>query len=72
MMLDEDIVVSPSSVYLILKKAGMLQKWNKKRSRKRKGGQPRGPHEYWHIDLSYLNICGTFYYLCSILDSFSQ
>jgi len=26
------------------------------------------PHEHWHIDVSYLNICGTFYYLCYILD----
>ena len=26
----------------------------------------------WHIDISYINICGTFYYLCSILDGFSR
>jgi putative transposase len=25
-------------------------------------------HEHWHIDISYLNIKGTFYYLCSVLD----
>jgi hypothetical protein len=25
-------------------------------------------HQHWHIDVSYLNIGGTFYYLCSILD----
>jgi transposase InsO family protein len=26
----------------------------------------------WHIDVSYINLCGTFYYLCSILDGFSH
>jgi len=26
------------------------------------------PHEHWHIDLSYINLAGTFYYLCAILD----
>ena len=30
------------------------------------------PHEHWHIDISYINICGTFYYLCSILDGCSR
>ena len=29
-------------------------------------------HEHWHIDISYTNICGTFYYLCSLLDGFSR
>src|SRR5207248_3814102 len=26
----------------------------------------------WHIDVSYINIAGTFYYLCSVLDGFSR
>jgi transposase InsO family protein len=30
------------------------------------------PHEHWHVDLAYLNICGTFYYLCSLLDGCSH
>jgi putative transposase len=30
--------------------------------------QPLRTHEHWHIDVSYLNLGGTFYYLCSILD----
>jgi transposase InsO family protein len=29
-------------------------------------------HQHWHIDVAYLNIAGTFYYLCSILDGFSR
>ena len=34
--------------------------------------QPLKPHEHWHVDISYLNICGTFYYLCSVLDGYSR
>ena len=30
------------------------------------------PHEHWHVDVSYLNIAGTFYYLCSLLDGCSR
>jgi putative transposase len=29
-------------------------------------------HQHWHIDVSYINVCGTFYYLCSILDGYSR
>ena len=74
MMIDDDIVaVSPSSVYRVLTKAGLLKRWNGKPSKKGTGFvQPLEPHEHWHIDISYINICGTFYYLCSILDGFSR
>lgn len=30
--------------------------------------QPLRAHEHWHVDISYFNIAGTFYYLCAILD----
>jgi len=74
MMMDDDIVaVSPSSVYRVLKNAGLMQRWNRKASKKGTGfQQPIKPHEHWHIDISYINVCGTFYYLCSILDGFSR
>ena len=74
MMLDRNIVaVSPSSVYRVLKNAGLMRRWDNKPSRKGAGfRQPQRPHEHWHIDISYLNICGTFYYLCSILDGCSR
>lgn len=70
MMLDADVVaVSPATVYRVLKGAGVLDRWNGKPSKKGTGFvQPLRPHEHWHIDISYLNIAGTFYYLCSILD----
>jgi transposase InsO family protein len=74
MMLDDDVVaVSPSSTYRVLNGAGLLKKWNKKASKKGTGfKQPIMPHEHWHIDVSYINICGTFFYLCSILDGCSR
>jgi hypothetical protein len=34
--------------------------------------QPLRPHQHWHIDISFLNICGTFYSLCSIIDGYSR
>ena len=34
--------------------------------------QPLQPHEHWHIDISYLNLAGTFFYLCSVLDGASR
>jgi transposase InsO family protein len=74
MMLDADIVaVSPSSVWRVLSLAGLLSKWKPKPSRKGTGfEQPLQPHEHWHIDVSYINIAGTFYYLCSVLDGYSR
>ena len=74
MMMDEDLVAaSPSSVYRVLQDAGLLMRWNRTETKKGMGfEQPLKPHEHWHTDLSYLNIHGTFYYLCSVLDGFSR
>jgi len=74
MMLDQDIVAcSPSSVYRVLQEAGLLDRHTPKVSSKGKGFvQPLRPHEHWHVDVSYLNIAGTFYYLCSLLDGCSR
>ena len=74
MMLDQNVVaVSPSSVYRVLKNEGLLQRWNRKPSSKGQGFKgPSQPHEHWHIDVSYLNSKGTFYYLCGVLDGYSR
>ena len=74
LMLDANIVaVSASSVYRVLKGADLLARWNRKPSKKGQGfEQPLGPHEHWHIDIAYINICGTFYYLCGVLDGYSR
>lgn len=74
MMLDADIVaVSATSAWRVLSEAGCFERWNRGPTKKGTGfEQPRGPHEHWHIDLSYVNISGTFCYLCSILDGYSR
>lgn len=74
MMIDADIVAaSPSTVHRVLRAAGRLDRWNRRPSKKGTGFvQPLEPHQHWHIDISYLNVAGTFYYLCSILDGCSR
>jgi len=74
MMIDEDIVaVAPSTVYRVLKREGLLGRRDVKPSKKGTGFvQPLRPHQQWHIDVTYVNLSGTFYYLCSVLDGFSR
>ena len=74
MMLDQDIVaVSPASVWRVLKQAGLLSRWKGKSLRKGTGfEQPLAPHQHWHVDVAYINLMGTFYYLCSVLDGCSR
>lgn len=74
MMIDADVVaVSPSSVFRVLRDAGRLRRWSPKASKKGTGfEQPLEPHEHWHIDIAHINIHGTFYYLCAVLDGASR
>lgn len=74
MMLDDDVVaVSPASVYRVLKAAGRLDRRWKVPAKKGTGFvQPLKPHEHWHIDVSYINVQGTFYFLTSVLDGMSR
>jgi transposase InsO family protein len=73
-MIDADVVyASPSSVYRVLKGAGLLSRYKAPESRKGTGYvQPIAPHEQWHTDISYVNVCGTFMYLITVLDGFSR
>lgn len=74
MMLDEDIVaVSPTTTWRVLSNAGLINKRKIKKSSKGNGfKQPKMPHKNRHIDISYINVKGTFYYLFSILDGYSR
>jgi len=74
MMLDQDVAaISPSTTYRVLSAAGRLDKCKRGPSKKGTGFvQPLRPHEHWHIDVAYLNVAGTFYYLCSLLDGASR
>ena len=74
MMLDADVVAAaPSTVYRVLKRAGLIGRSRKKSSKKGTGfHQPSAAHHHWHIDVSYINMAGTFYYLISVLDGYSR
>jgi transposase InsO family protein len=74
MMLDDDVVaVSPSSTYRVLKAAGRLDRRRGTASKKGTGFvQPKGPHKHWHVDISYVNLGGTFYFLFTVLDGYSR
>ena len=64
MMLDDDVVaVSPSSVYRVLKAAGRLDRRRFSPSKKGTGFvQPKRAHAHWHVDVSYINVGGTFFF----------
>ena len=74
MMLDADVVaVAPSTVYRVLSQQQRLKRQHLTPSKKGTGFvQPLTAHAHWHIDISYLNVAGTFYYLCSVLDGYSR
>lgn len=74
MMLDADIVAcSAGSVYRVLHQAGVLNRRSNRKSLKGTGFvQPLAAHDHWHVDVAYLNIRGTFYFIASVLDGFSR
>jgi putative transposase len=74
MMIDANVVfASPSTVWRVLGGAGLLQRFPRHPSKKGQGfEQPLTAHEHWHVDISYINIHGTFYYLCAVIDGASR
>ena len=76
MMLDQGVVaVSPSTVFRVLREAGLSCKWTLPEGKKasRQGfHQPQSPHEQWHTDIAYINLRGTHYFFISVLDGYSR
>lgn len=75
MMLDADVAaVAPSTTYRVLKGAGLIGRASGGKPSSKGTGfvQPLVPHEHWHVDFSYLNIGGVFYFLCAVLDGCSR
>ena len=70
MMVDANrVAASPSSVWRVLKDAGLMEGRSAGPTKKGEGfQQPLNPHEHWHSDISYLNIAGTFYYFFGLID----
>jgi len=73
-MVDADVAaVSPATVYNALRKSGLTKKWAEQEEEKKKGfEQPKAVHEHWHVDFSYIRVCGNFYYFISVLDGYSR
>jgi putative transposase len=74
-MIDENVAyASPLSVYRVLHKAGFLFKFIPAKNKSKGIGyeQPEGPHKEWHIDISYINVVGTFLFLVAIIDGYSR
>jgi hypothetical protein len=60
-VIDEE-EAGPTSLYRVLKEAGRLRRWNQKPRKKGMGFvQPIQAHEHGHVEVSYLNRCGTLY-----------
>lgn len=75
MGLDENVfAVSPTSVYRVLSKAGLLSKWKGKQKSSKGSGyrQPDVPHKEWHTDIKFINFLGTFLFFISIMDGYSR
>ena len=74
MLMDADrVAASPATVYRVLKEAGCFECWNRRETGTGTGFvQPLAAHEHWHADISYVNVCGTFYYLIGVLDGCSR
>jgi transposase InsO family protein len=65
---------SPSSVYRVLSKAGLLNKWKGKTNTSKGMGyrQPLAPHQEWHTDIKFVNFRGAFLFLISVMDGYSR
>ena len=73
MMVDADVVAaSPTSVWRVLKGAGLLRSGCAESKKGTGFVQPLRPHQHWHSDVSHLNIAGTFYYFFGLIDGASR
>lgn len=72
-MIDADIVsTSPSTVYRVLSRAGLLQQWAPSRTLGKAPAKPQQPYQKWHTDLMQLNYQGHIYYYQGVIDAFSR
>jgi transposase InsO family protein len=73
-MVDRNVAfVSASSVYNVIKRYKLGQKWAEAVELQKQGfDQPKAVHEQWHIDFSYIKIAGVIYYFLGILDGYSR
>ena len=74
MMLDADVAaVSPTTTYRVLKEADLLNRWSRSQGNEKPGfTQPIAVHQHWHVDISYVNILGSMFFLITVLDGRSR
>lgn len=72
-MVDEDVAfMSASSVYRVLDEADMLYRWHRPTHTGAVPPKPTRPNERWHTDIMYLRVQDTWYFLVTVLDSYSR
>lgn len=72
-MIDEDVAyMSPASVYRVLDDADLLYRWKRSTHSGEPPPEPEGPNERWHVDIMYLRIQDTWYFLVTVLDAYSR
>jgi transposase InsO family protein len=73
-MVDEDVAcVSPSTVYRVLKQAGLVCGWRRRQKRYRtQAEQARQPDERWASDLLHLKVGRRQFYLVAFMDEYSR
>jgi len=72
-MVDEDVAfMSASSVYRVLSEADMLYRWHRPTHTGTVPPKPTRPNERWHTDIMYLRVEDTWYFLVTVLDSYSR
>lgn len=74
MMVDEGAAnLCPSTVYKILSENDLLYRF--KRSKPSPGVynfKPEKPHDQWHVDIMYLNVRGSWFFLVAVIDAYSR
>lgn len=66
------VVCSWATFYRALSLAGLLKRHSKQSLKGKCFVQPLTAHAHCHLDISYLNIAGKFYFMASVLDGFSR
>jgi len=76
MMIDENVAfASPSTVYRVLKKENLLNRFNNVKKTASKGSgfqQPDGVNQHWHTDIKYVKFHYSFLFLITVIDGFSR
>jgi transposase InsO family protein len=73
-MVDEDVAcLSPSTVYRILKEAGLVCPWRRRQKRSRAADEKATrPNQRWVTDLMHVQVGAGVYYFVSFLDEYSR